>query len=193
MKFVIRAIDRRLRRKAGIFEFSDDPMCFLRLRVTRSERALRVPGGEIPAGEKVLDLHLWNERVPRVPAGGPDLAWSIDTHRRLMFSFQEVARYLKREASLSDVAAIGGRSVLFEGIMAKAGFEVVAVSDSGKRFVAFWDDLYSWLLIWAFSPVSLPSHPFARLRRWEYWTTREAYLERFLRKDQRQQKSTEAP
>ena len=58
LRCLITRLDRLLRQWRGVFEFSDAPDCLFRLRVARAGHALRLPEGEIPAGAKVLELHL---------------------------------------------------------------------------------------------------------------------------------------
>lgn len=179
MKSIIRGIDRVMRRRAGVFEFCDHPQCFFRMRVATTDRELRVFDGTIPPGSTVLDLHTWNERLPRMPAEGFDFAWAADAGRRTLFSFRAAAQYLRDHRELDDVVAVGGESVLFDGIMRRAGFEIRELREVRGRWLDFWERVHAWLLIWAFNQHSLPAYRFRDLVRREYWMRREAFLERF--------------
>ena len=76
MRALMRRIDAWMLRVLGIFEFSDDPECVLRLQITRAPHTLCLNGRVVNAGEPVLELHLWNEHIPPLPPSGPDLAWA---------------------------------------------------------------------------------------------------------------------
>jgi hypothetical protein len=179
MKSIIRGIDRVMRRRAGVFEFCEHPQCFFRMRVMTTDRELRVPDGIVPAGSTVLDLHTWNERLPTVPDGGFNFAWAADGARRTLYSFRAAAQYLRDHPELDDVVAVGGESVLFDGIMRRVGFEIRDLRDVRGRWLDFWERVHSWLLIWAFNEHSLPAYRFRDLVRREYWMRREAFLQRF--------------
>jgi hypothetical protein len=179
MKRLIRWIDDRLRRRADVFEFCDDPQCFFRMRVMTTDRELHVADGVIPPGSTVLDLHTWNERLPKMPAGGFDFAWAADGARRTLYSFRAAAQYLRDHRSLDGVVAVGGESVLFDGIMRRVGFEIRELREVRGWWLDFWERVHSWLLIWAFNEHSLRAYPFRDLVRREYWMRREAFLERF--------------
>ncbi len=179
MKAVIRGVDRIMRRRAGVFEFCDDPRCCVRLRVTTADRELHVPDGVVPAGCTVLDLHIWNERLPKMPTEGFDFAWAAEAARHALYSFRVAAQHLRDHRELDEVVAVGGESVLFDGIMRRAGFEIRELREVRGRWIDFWERVHAWLLIWAFSEHSLPAHPFRDLIRREFWMRRDAFLERF--------------
>lgn len=102
----MKGLDSLLRRCYGIREFSRDPDCLLRLAVTRSRRDLTLADGTtIRRGEPVGDLHLWNERIPPMPPGGPDLAWGLRFQRRLKRSLEELVAYLASEPGLEALRA----------------------------------------------------------------------------------------
>jgi hypothetical protein len=179
VKAVIRAIDRGMRRRARVFEFCDDPRCLVRLAVATLDREVAVADGVVPPGSRVLALHVWNERLPKMPAEGFDFAWAADGARRTLFSFRAAAGYLRERPELDDVVAVGGESVLFDGIMRRVGFEVRSTREARGRWLGFWETVHSWLLIWAFNEHSLRYYPFGRLRKSEFWMRREAFLDRF--------------
>jgi hypothetical protein len=179
LKSIIRRIDRTMRRRARVFEFCDDPKCFFRLRVAQLEREVAVPDGAIPAGGRVLEIHMWNERLPTLPTDGVNFSWAANGARRTLYSFREAARYLRDHNELDDVVAVGGESVLFDKIMTRVGFEVRPLREVRGRWLDFWETVHAWLLIWAFNENSLRYYPFRRLKRSEFWMRREAFLERF--------------
>lgn len=179
MKAIIQRIDEHLRLKAGVFEFCDDRQCFFRLGVHDLDRDVMVPDGVIQTGSRVLEIHMWNERLPKMPAEGFDFAWAADGARRTLYSFRAAAAYLREHEELHDVVAVGGESVLFDKIMRRVGFEVRPTLEARGRWLDFWETVHSWLLIWAFNEHSLRSYPFRELNKSEFWMRREAFLDRF--------------
>src|SRR5436190_8498887 len=62
---IVFGIDAALRRWNSVIEFTTDPTCILRIRVDRLERPLVLTDGtSARAGERFVDLHLWNEQIP---------------------------------------------------------------------------------------------------------------------------------
>ncbi len=186
-KRVVRAFDRGLRQVLGVFEFCDDPDCLLRVRVTVAAHPLPLPDRPLPKGAPVLELHLWNERIPPLPAGGPDLAWAAQTRRKLVASLRMLARALSEDPRFTGVQAIGGITVLcFSGdgrqevhLFRRLGFTVLPYRNPLGRFGEFWENLYTWGIMWAFNEASLRRRHLLGLRRGEVWMTREAFLRRY--------------
>ncbi|HVV92629.1 MAG TPA: hypothetical protein VHD15_04340 [Hyphomicrobiales bacterium] len=58
------------------------------------------------AGDRVLELHLWNEHIPVIPAGGASLTWARRMSRCLDVSLYDLRRYLAGEPALADIRAI---------------------------------------------------------------------------------------
>ena len=60
-------------------------------------------------------------------------------------------------------------------IFTRLGFDVVPLVRSGGRFwrKGFWDNLYSYMLMWTFNPKSLQGKSLTRLARAELWISRE--------------------
>lgn len=61
-----------------------------------SESRCRPPIGinTIESGALVADLHLWNEHIPPMPKGGPDLVWARQVSTQVRRSLDELARNL---------------------------------------------------------------------------------------------------
>jgi hypothetical protein len=184
-RFLIRLLDAWLCRIYGVFEFYDAPDCILRLQVVRVKRTIRLPDLELQTGKPVLLLHLWNEKMQRFPSTGPDLAWAKVMERAFIESLKKAARYLSQDPRLVEVQAIGGVTILFPSqpgdgsLMKRLGFTLLPYSSPLGRFGEFWENFYSWLLIWTYNPASLPSHRLMRLRRTEFWISKEEFLRRF--------------
>ncbi len=184
MKRLIRCFDRFLRRCLGVFEFCDDPDSLLRVRRTSAPHPIVLPHRHIPAGAPILELHLWNEHIPPLPPGGPDLSWAVQTQRQLKASFRALARQVKSDPRLAGVEAVGGVSVLpFIGdntrFFERLGFVVCPYHNPLGRFGEFWENLYTWAIMWTFNPPTLQGRSLLRLRRSEIWMTTEELLGRY--------------
>jgi hypothetical protein len=177
MRALIGSLDAALRQAQGVFEFCDDKECLFRLQLTRSRRDLLLCQGALPKGSAVLELHLWNEHIPALPPAGPDLVWASRTRRLFVNSLHAVGQQIGIDSRLANVQAVGGVSVLlsagdrFSGdrMIHRLGFEVLPYHNRLGRFGEFWENLYSWGLMWAFTPVSLNHRQLLRLRRVEFW------------------------
>jgi len=102
----VRGIDAVVRRLQGIHEYSGDPDCLLRLSLVRSRRrAVLVDGTEIREGHVIGDLHLWNERIPKMPPQGPTLSWAVTLRRRLERSLELLAQAVECDERYRTVRA----------------------------------------------------------------------------------------
>lgn len=138
LKAAIIGLDTILSRIYGIYEYSQAPGCIARLAVGRASRAIILADGtEVAKGDPVGELHLWNKRMPPMPAGGPDLAWALGFQRSLRRSLEELAAYAAgNPAKLRGVRAFHGVGVFmadtsFRALATRLGFEVVEAR-SGK-------------------------------------------------------------
>jgi hypothetical protein len=104
---IVFAIDAALRRWYSIVEFTSDPSCVLRIRVGRLERPLVLADGTCgAAGERFVDLHLWNEQILAMPEEGASIAWVRQMHLSFQQSLQQLVRYLATRADLADIAVV---------------------------------------------------------------------------------------
>lgn len=187
MRALIRGFDAFVIRGSHVFEFCDDRNCLLRLQLAQARHAILLPGGSIPAGTPVLKLHFWNEHMPPIPPSGPDLAWGNRSARLFLRSLKTVAVYLQSQPGLDAVQAIGGATVLLipgdhsggESLVRRFGFTVLPYHNSLGRFGEFWENLYTWALIWTYNPVSLKYHRLFQIRRSEIWMARGEFLRRY--------------
>ncbi len=177
MRTIIRLFDRFLQRVLGVYEFCDDPNCLFRARVTEAPHAISLPDGEIPAGAKVLELHFWSEHFPRIPPEGPSFALALKGVRMLTGSFRAVAREVQHNPCLADAQAVGGVNALIypdagpasEQLLRRLGFTIFPYHNPLGRFGEFWENLYTWALIWTFNEVSLRERRLLRVKRCEIW------------------------
>jgi len=187
MRGIIRLFDRFLRWRQGVFEYWDDPECVFRIGVARAPHAIHLPDGEVPAGVKVLDLHLWNEHMPHFPPQGPDLAMALRIRRMMRASYQALCRELQRDPLLADAQAVGGATVLIDTeaspssakFFAHFGFSIFPYRNPLGRFGEFWENSYTWVLMWTFNEVSLRQRHLLRLRRHEIWMSTAELVGRY--------------
>ncbi len=110
---IVEIIDRQLRARLGVVEFSNSPDCLFRLQIIENEADLLLDDGTaLRAGDRLVDLHFWNEQVPVMPDGGPTLAFARKIERCLDISLSELARYLSEQTHLADIKAIRGNMSL---------------------------------------------------------------------------------
>lgn len=168
LEYAVFKLDRWLRRRQGIYEYTTDSRCLFRVEVGRADQALVLADDtRIDVGDPILILHLWNEHIPPMGADGPTMAWARQVSRLAHVSLCDLARYLQQHTELDDVAAICGDMHLgsarqtdqFAHLVSRYGFEVVEGGDAetsgalhriGKTILIF-------LLVAATNPVALRS------------------------------------
>lgn len=107
IRALVTVIDRTLRRRQGVEEFTHAPDCIFRIETIRADARVSLSDGTlVRPGDRIIDLHLWNEHVPLMPAAGPTLTWARQMSRGLDVSLRELAAYLARRQDLGDVVAL---------------------------------------------------------------------------------------
>ncbi len=184
MRPLIRFIDRQLRHRMEVFEYSDRPDCLFRARILEAPEPLPVPDGEIAAGTRVLELHFWNEHMPPLPAHGPSLGWAARGARLVKHSLQDLAGRLESDARFAGVEAIGGSNLLFTTGMGRAtdrAFERMGFALSEPPPAGRWQEvgekIHACMLMWAYNQASLREARWRRMRRGRFWTTRQRFLD----------------
>lgn len=182
MRFLVLTIDRTLRRRTGVFEFCDDPDCLFRVSIGLARYPLRLSDRLVPTGTKILNLHFYNENIPPIPRSGPSLTWAVRFRRMVAHSTQLLAEAMEKDPRLAGVQAVGGVTPLFtpgdgsaaEGIFVRLGFTVTQHRNPRGRFMEFWEELYAWLLMWAFANGHPPN--LRGLRRTDFWMSTADFL-----------------
>ena len=101
------AFDRRLRDRHHVFEYTSDPECVLRVRIGRLESSLMLSDGTAAcAGDRILDLHLWNDQVPTIPTSGASIAWARRMNASVLKSLHELAQFLRNRPDLDDISIV---------------------------------------------------------------------------------------
>jgi hypothetical protein len=187
----VRAIDLALQRYYHVFEFTDDSACILRVARSLSARDIELSDGtRIARGEPVLELHLWNEQLPALPRdGAPSLTWGIEMTKRARHSLRLLAAYLARAPQFDHIRALHGEAGFLEldqfpemrVLAERLGFDFVPGDAPGWRVwkYAFWQNLFSWWLMWTFNPASLRGKHFDEMARSELWMSRAVLMEKF--------------
>jgi hypothetical protein len=188
VRALIRWFDGWLRRAEGVFEFCDRPECILRLQRARAAHPLSLPdGGAVQRGDPVLMIHLWNERMPPIPADGPDLTWAAWFRRSLIGSYRLAAQWLAAQPGRGQVSAVGGVTVLLYGgetqgalrLIQRLGFQVMPYQSPLGCFGEFWENLYTWAIMWTFNVVSMRHRRLLRIRRAEIWMSTAEFMHRY--------------
>ena len=187
MRALICRFDSLLRLARGIFDCCDSEHCLLRLQVARAPHSLRFDNRVVEAGESVLLLHLWNEHIPPLPLAGPDLGWASQTRRLLLRSFCAAARQMRHNPHLAGVQAVGGVTAFLSPLehpggtyfMQRLGFSVLPNHSRLGRFGEFWENFYSWGIMWTFNAVSLRHRRLGRMCRSEVWMPADEFILRY--------------
>jgi hypothetical protein len=107
---LVSIIDKKLRARDGIFEYSDCPDCIFRAQLAASACDISLSDGtHLAAGSRFINLHLWNEQVPTFPERGPTLGWARRICHDLEISLEELAAFVTSRPALEDIVAVGGR------------------------------------------------------------------------------------
>src|SRR5215475_14875172 len=129
---LIDKIDKDLRRRNGVTEYTQSRDCLCRMQITRSADDLLLRDGtRVRPGDRIINLHFWTEQVPLIPPAGPTFAWARQISRIFESSMQELAHHLVARADVEDVAAIrvsmalgsAARSDQVCRILSRFGFE----------------------------------------------------------------------
>jgi hypothetical protein len=173
---IILRIDRALRRWQSVVEYTSDPSCILRIRVARLDRDLMLADGTSGrAGDRFIDLHLWNEQIPAMPKEGASIAWARQMHVRFQQSLRQLARYLAARPDLDDVC-VARCTLMFAGperdrqmvrLLGRYGFELVPGASPptlGERARRFGENILTSLIVLTRNSASLRRDTLRRSR-----------------------------
>jgi hypothetical protein len=188
LRATICRFDDWLSRVEGVEPFTDDPQCILRLQTGILSHNISLPGCKISAGAKVLLLHVWNERMPPIPFQGPDFAYGSRLHRLTIVSLKLVAQHILSTPSLQEIRAVGGVTAHIslagtdggKALLERLGFTVLPYHRSLGAFGEFWENFYTWWLMWTYNPASTQHRKLWDLQRTEFWMTKGEFLKRYV-------------
>lgn len=183
----VRFLDRLLRRAYGIYEYGSDPDCIFRVSVSKAHRRVELPGLILERGARFVELHFWNEHVPRLPEDGATVAWAKQLLRQVDRALRELAKAFAWDARLEGVRAIGGVMAAFEGdagisavpVLKRLGFEVVRHRSRLGELAELGPRLYAWALLRGYQGNSLRGRRLGQLHRVELWMPRADFLSRY--------------
>ena len=187
---LIFAFDAFLRQRYQVFEFTADPDCIFRAQLGCAHRAADLPDGlRIRPGDRMLNLHYWNEQIPRVPPTGPTIGWARHFCRQMESSLRELARYCAAHPELDHVVAIAAnvtqgtrdQRAQLTYIMRRFGFAPPAAVEplrSDARLRRLGENLLIAVMVMARNPVVLRVDTLWRDRT-ELYLSRTALVERF--------------
>jgi hypothetical protein len=165
-RFVL-GLDGVLCRCQSIVEYTSDPNCILRIRLSRLDGDVVLSDGTRGrAGDRIIDLHFWNEHIPRMPERGASIAWARQMHLCFRNSLRELARYLALRPDLDDVCIIRcnmGLGVPEQNtqvvrLIARYGFERLpgaAAATMGERVRCFGENILISLMVWVHNAAAL--------------------------------------
>ena len=173
MRRVIRAFDHWLSRRLGIFTFSQADDCILRLAYGLAPDNIETADFQVEKGSPVVFLHLWNEHLPPYTGLDDSLVWAALATRQLRSSLGLAARYLLGDPRFNGVRAVMGVTALFSPPrhpgdphpMEHFGFTVLPYHSPLGKFGEFWENFYSWMVLYAYSPASFHDSHLFSLRR----------------------------
>jgi YkoP domain len=176
------ALDRWLRRRQGVYEYTSDPNCVFRIQRGEAEEHMSLSDGtHLVPGGAVLNLHFWNEHMPPIGRGGVTLAWARQVNYAVDVSLRELALYLERHSELDEVLAICGdarfglseQSEQLARISERYGFEVAdSKTDASWAVHRIAENLLIWLLALATNPATAKKSVFRRNRSLVYLSRR---------------------
>ncbi len=187
LSWAMRRVDAVLRRRLGIVEFSDDPECVFRISRRVLPAAVVLPSGaSVAAGQAIIDVHLWNERLPAIPTEGSTTAWAVAFGRRLQYSFGLLADYIVRDPQRRDIVAIAAEPVFparlgpdaLTRLCRRLGWEILPQPEKRGRLAVWLDNVLIWLLILVFNREGSRGRGLSH-GRIEVWMTRARLLDRY--------------
>lgn len=164
-------LDRWLRRRHGVYEYTTDPACLFRVNRGEADQTLTLTDGtRIRPGDPILNLHLWNEHMLVMPPDGPTVGWARQTQRAIDTSLRELAHWLGRQADHADIAALRadmrlgtvGQSQQLVRIAGRYGFESAAFRAETGSLRQLGENILLYLLVLAANPAARRTDVFWR-------------------------------
>jgi hypothetical protein len=157
-------LDRWLRQRQGVLEYSDNPDCVFRIQRAEAETPVVLSDGtRIAAGDAVLNIHLWNEQFPSMGPDGATMRWARAVAGGIDLSLRELAQHLRRTPELDGVVALRAdmrlgtaeRSSQLARISSRYGFEPGCVAEEPRALQRLGENIFLVLLVLATNPVTL--------------------------------------
>src|SRR4029077_17995889 len=139
LEAMVAALDDRLRLRHGVIEYTNSSECLFRIQLVASNESYALSDGTcIRRGDRVGNLHVWNEQFPCFAGKGPTFAWARRVNQAFELSLRELAGFLDGRRELDDVVAIcanmslepAERSAQLVRFVGCFGFEPIAAASS---------------------------------------------------------------
>jgi hypothetical protein len=188
----VRLIDAILLRCHPVEAFAEDRDCILCVRPAALDVPLALSDGtRLQAGDKLAEIHFWNDHLPSMSEGGADMGWAFQFRHRLTYSLRLLAARLPTESRYAGFVALKGQLGFIQGrhisplqsLAAHLGFTLLLREAPGLRLWkgSFWACLYAWWLMWAYNPATLRGKRFRDTVISEIWMSRDRLLSRYGR------------
>jgi hypothetical protein len=137
LEAMVAALDDRLRLRHGVIEYTNSSECLFRIQLVASNESYVLSDGTcIRRGDRVGNLHVWNEQFPCFASKGPTLAWARRVNQAFELSLRELAGFLDGRRDLDGVVAIcanmsvepAERSAQLVRFVGRFGFERIAAA-----------------------------------------------------------------
>ncbi len=181
---LVRGIDSLLRRTHGVYEYTQDPRCLLRVSPIRSRWDLTLADGtHITPGETLAVIHFWNERLPPMRPEGVDLPWARAFYRAIRPSLELLSQHFAESPQWAGLRALCGEATFIRSenlsagvsLLTRLGLEIRPSSRGAGpwgRLTTYGENLFSWLLMWTYNPASLRGRRPSDLSRYWIWMSR---------------------
>ncbi len=187
LRRVIFGFDGFLCRIYGVYEFTQEVDCILRLRMVKAQHTQDLPGGRVIPGDDILEIHLWNGHIAPLRPSESSMVWGNRTLRSFVQGLRQVAQQLDSDPRLARVRAIRGEMIFLatarnprRGLqMERLGFTVLPYHSKTGAFGEFWENFYSWWLMWAYNPLSVRGRGLVSNHRLEIWMSVDFFKERY--------------
>lgn len=187
LRIIIRRFDDWLSRLEGVEPFTDDPQCIMRIQIGQIHHDIAFPDQLIRSDSRALFIHFWNERMPVIPDKGPDLSYGLKFQRLIVQSLRLIAKHIQNNPALDDIQIVGGITTFVSREQADGGratfqhlgFTIFPYHRSAGAFGEFWENFYTWWLMWTYNPVSARHRKMLKMQHTEFWMTKEKFLDRF--------------
>src|SRR5215813_1759267 len=189
---IIFRLDRLLSRWLSVLEYTHDPTCILRITLGRLDQDFVLTDGTAGhAGERFIDLHLWNEQVPAMPKEGASIAWARQMSLCFQHSLRQLARYLASRPDLDDISLVrctmmfasGERDDQMVRMIGRYGFELVpsaTTATMGERARRFGENVLISLIVLSGNAAALRRDTLRRGRT-RVFMSRKALEQRYGR------------
>lgn len=166
-------IDAVLRCWYGVRPYSYAESALLRVAGTKADTAVSLGDGTfILPGDPVLDLHVWNERLPTLGLPGRDLAWACRVKNRVRGSLRELAWRLECDPALGRYVAVRAKVIVLSRSSAQKFARIALrfglVPTKSERPAGWGHGMLILLLSWACDSRRTSRGRYQPIHR-EYW------------------------